>query len=282
MVSITDKFGKGSIDSDHAIATTVKTARTAGATVLEAYDVSKFADDTPVFYVTYKKVTDPVTSEVSVVDLVSYKALVNAGANTLTNIETAPGYTDLGNDEDDFIECIPTSYWVNSLINGIFVGINPDGSFKTNSVNTAAIQDDAVTTPKIDDGAVTPAKRSGGFYIGTIAGATLGTTGNKAITGIGFAPKLVKFYMLQTTGLNVNVIYGLGSMTAAGQFAIAATGDGSNRSRYSSTSNCMAGMSSGSATPFLLASRTSLDADGFTINVATASSAFDWAYEAYA
>lgn len=134
MASITDKFGKASIDSDYAIATTVKTARTAGATVLEAYDVSKFSDDTPVFFVTYKKVTDPVTSEVTVVDLVSYKALVNAGANTLTNIETAPGYTDLGNDEDDFIECIPTSHWENSLVEGILTSLNPSGTLKSTAI----------------------------------------------------------------------------------------------------------------------------------------------------
>ena len=134
MAEITDKFGKASIDTDYAIATTVKTARTPGATVLEAYDVSKFSDDTPVFFVTYKKVTDPVTSEVTVVDLVSYKALVNAGANTLTNIETAPGYTDLGNDEDDFIECIPTSHWENSLVEGILTSLNPSGTLKSTAI----------------------------------------------------------------------------------------------------------------------------------------------------
>lgn len=129
-MDIDDLFGKASIDSDYAIATTVKTARTAGDSVLEAYDVSKFSDDTPVFFVTYKKTTDPITDVVTVTNLVSYKALVNAGANTLTNLEVAPGYVDLGNDEDDFIECIPTSYWVNSLINALLSSHNPDGSVK--------------------------------------------------------------------------------------------------------------------------------------------------------
>lgn len=130
MPEITDLFGKASIDTDHSIATTVKTARTAGDSVLEAYDLSKFADDTPVFVVTYKKTTDPTTGDVSVSELVSWKALVNTGANTLTNLTVAPGYVDGGNDEGDFIECIPTSYWENSLIDGIFVGHNPDGTFK--------------------------------------------------------------------------------------------------------------------------------------------------------
>lgn len=135
--TINDKFGKASIDTDYAIATTVKTTRTAGVTVLEAYDLSKYADDTPVFFVTYKKVTDPVTEITSVVDLVSWKGLVNTAANTLTNLTVAPGYTDLGNDIGDFIECIPTAYWENSLIDGIFVGHNPDGTFKKSALQDA-------------------------------------------------------------------------------------------------------------------------------------------------
>lgn len=134
---ITDYFGKASIDNNYAIATTVKTTRTVGVTVLEAFDLSKFSDDTPVFFITYKKTTDPLTDEVTVSDLVSYKALVNTGANTLTNLTVAPGYTDIGNDVGDFVECIPTSYWVNSLVDGIGVHTNPDGTLKTTAVQTA-------------------------------------------------------------------------------------------------------------------------------------------------
>lgn len=130
---ITDYFGKASIDTSYAIATTVKTTRTAGVTVLEAFDLSKFSDDTPVFFITYKKTTDPVTDEVTVSDLVSYKALVNTGANTLTNLTVAPGYTDIGNDVGDFVECIPTSYWVNSLIDGVSEALNPDGKIKADA-----------------------------------------------------------------------------------------------------------------------------------------------------
>ena len=137
MPSITDKFGRASLVTDVAIATTVKTTRVAGVNVLEAFDLSKYATDTPVFFVTYKKTTDPVTGIVSVTNLVSYKALVNSGANTLTNLTVAPGYIDLGNAVGDFIECIPTSYWENSLMDGLFVGFNPDGTFKASAVNDA-------------------------------------------------------------------------------------------------------------------------------------------------
>lgn len=137
MPVIGDKFGRASIPTDTAVATTVKTTRAAGVLVLEAFDLSKFATDTPVFFVTYKKTTDPVTGIVSITNLVSWKALVNSGANTLTNLTVQPGYVDSGNAIGDFIECIPTSAWENSLIDGIFVGHNPDGSFKTSAVKTA-------------------------------------------------------------------------------------------------------------------------------------------------
>jgi Concanavalin A-like lectin/glucanases superfamily len=137
MVAITDKFGKSSITNNYAIATTVKTTRTIGVTVLEAYDLSKFPDDTPAFFVTYKKTTDPLTGIVSVTNLVSWKALVNTGANTLTNLTVAPGYADIGNDVGDFIELIPTSYWGNSLIGGILDHANADGTLKTSAVKAA-------------------------------------------------------------------------------------------------------------------------------------------------
>lgn len=133
MAEITDYFGRPSIDTDYATSTTVENDRTAGVTVLEAFDLSKFTEDTPVFFITYKKTTDPLTGEVSVTDLVSYKGLVNSGANTITNLTVAPGYVDLGNDVGDFVECIPTSYWGNSLIDGLFITLNPDGTLKANA-----------------------------------------------------------------------------------------------------------------------------------------------------
>lgn len=133
MAEITDLFGKASIDSDYAVATTVTAERTAGVTVLDGFDLSKFTEDTPVFFITYKKTTDPLTGDVSVTDLVSYKGLVNSGANTITNLTAAPGYVDIGNDIGDFIECIPTSYWVNSLIDGLFVSLTPEGEIKADA-----------------------------------------------------------------------------------------------------------------------------------------------------
>lgn len=185
MVAITDKFGKASIDTDYAVATTVKTTRTAGATVLEAYDLSKFAPDTPVFFITYKKVTDPVTNVVSVSNQTGWKAIVNVGANTLTNLTLAPGYTDLGNDVDDFIECIPTSMWVNDLITGLTRELNPDGTHK-GITNTGGMTTDTITvtsgttlpagdigTADIANAAVTPDKWTNPYMFSVYRNAAL-------------------------------------------------------------------------------------------------------------
>ncbi len=147
MPLITDKFGRASIPTDVAIATTVKTARLAGVLVLEANDLSKYSTDTPVFVVTYKKTTDPLTGAVSITQLRSWKALVNTGANTLTNLTIQPGYVDdIGNAVGDFIECIPTSAWENSLIDGIRTSLNDDGTLKTSAVQLAL---GIVNTPSV-------------------------------------------------------------------------------------------------------------------------------------
>lgn len=139
MPSITDKFGKASIDNNYALATTVKTARTVGESVLACYDLSRFSTTTPVYFITYKKTTNPTTSQVSVTNQTSWKAIVNPGNNTLTNLTLAPGYTDIGNDIGDFVECIPTSFWGNQLIDGISVHANLDGTLKNGVVSLANI-----------------------------------------------------------------------------------------------------------------------------------------------
>lgn len=132
---------------------------------------------------------------------------------------------------------------------------------------------------------VGPAARTGGFFIGTLSGASvLNTTGNKVITGVGFTPKLVLFRGLfgaSSTGANE----ASGGMTAAAQFYATS---GSNTAattafaRNASSSACIGFVSAGSSTPTLLGAYVSMDADGFTINISTASSAVDFSYTAYA
>lgn len=141
MPAITDLFGKASVDTDHSVATTVTADRTAGVTVLSCFDLSTFTEDTPVYFVTYTKTTDPVTGEVTITDTVSWKGLVNAGANTITNLTVAPGYVDAGNVIGQFVECIPTSYWSNELIDGIQTEHNPDGTHGDVTADSVAFAD---------------------------------------------------------------------------------------------------------------------------------------------
>lgn len=132
----------------------------------------------------------------------------------------------------------------------------------------------------LDDGVVTPDKRSGGFVSGVIEQATLSTTGNKVVTGVGFMPVMVDFQVVPTSNA-ASMVLGMGSMTASTQYTTGISGSTSAASRYGSTNNCIVWVSAGSSTPSLLAQRVSLDADGFTINVTTASGAFSVYWKAY-
>lgn len=157
-----------------------------------------------------------------------------------------------------------------------------DANITDKRIQTGSVPGDGtVDTDQLADNAVTPSKRSGGFYIGSISGATLGTTGNKAITGVGFTPKLVRFKVVPSSSATA-ATEGTGAMTASSQYYAASTSTNTpTSSRNGSTSACIGWLGTGS-TPLFLAAYVSMNADGFTINVTTANSAFDVAYEAYA
>lgn len=128
---INDKFKKVSADNSYAVATTVKTDRTVGGgTTLEAFDLSKWADQTAVNFLTYRKTTDPVTNITTVTNRAGWTGLVNTSSNTLTNLTIAPGYTDLGQQVGDYIEPVQMSKWANDLVDGILVSHNQDGTLK--------------------------------------------------------------------------------------------------------------------------------------------------------
>lgn len=152
-----------------------------------------------------------------------------------------------------------------------------------NTVPTAAIQDGAVTTAKINDSAITPGKRSGGFKIGTITAATLSTTGNKAITGIGFTPKLVRLQLLPSAS-TAFMAFSAGTMTPTSQYYTAVAGQSGTvtQARASSTSKALGYINSGGGAVASELAYVSMDADGFTVNVSVAGWVHDVAYEAYA
>lgn len=117
--------------------------------------------------------------------------------------------------------------------------------------------------------------------IGSIASSTFSSTGNKAITGLGFTPKLVRFTPMYSTTTGF-VVQGYGSMTSTDQYSLYTTYVvSSSAARYSTTSFCITVCSSGTNTVVQQAAYVSMDADGFTINVTTAGAVFNIQYEAY-
>lgn len=164
---------------------------------------------------------------------------------------------------------------------------NPSMSFSPFAILTAEEMNNLVENIEaladgsgLNTGAVGPSKRSGGFKIGTISGSTLGTTGNKNITGVGFTPKLVRFTVLGTSSTSV-AFASTGAMTSSNQYYAATASSSGGYARVSSTSACIAVVTAGSTTLNLSAAYVSMNADGFTINVTAAFGTFDVAYEAY-
>lgn len=172
---------------------------------------------------------------------------------------------------------------INSNVNNS-VRAELGASLATNSVTTAAIADANVTTAKLADASVSPEKRSGGFFCGVIAGSTVTTTGIKNITGVGFTPKGVKFTIRRNS--TQDMYFGVGAMDENGNqhyvYTVhdvsTTTGGGTN----GGTTACMYMADASNAVDFV-ASYSSMDADGFSINVTDASSSIDSIqYEAYA
>lgn len=148
-----EKFGKASANNKKSEATTVKTARQPGESVLSCFDLSSFSTTHPVFFVTYKKIPDPDNAkEVKIINETSWQAKVNPDNNTLTNLTLAPGYTDIGNEVGDCVECIPTAFWANSLIDGLNNSLDNNGKIKPDAIPnvTAAIKEKSITADKID------------------------------------------------------------------------------------------------------------------------------------
>lgn len=153
----------------------------------------------------------------------------------------------------------------------------------------ATLANETITSPSYSTaasplgvGKIGPARRSDGYRAGVIPKATLGTTGNKVISGLGFKPKMVRFTLLTSTD-TTSSITGFGVMDDAGtQFTQLnyVSASGSVQRKASGTGNCI-GWTNQTTSQFL-ASYVSMNPDGFTINVDIASSAFDVGYEAYA
>lgn len=131
----------------------------------------------------------------------------------------------------------------------------------------------------LGQGVVTAEKRSGGFYIGTIPSSTFTTTGNKAITGVGFKPKLVEFTLSRTGA--TNALMSMGAMDEHGnQFVRYSNASASGYWSNGKSNSCIMEAAPDN-TWGMQASYVSMDNDGFTINV-TNTGASPVYYKAYA
>lgn len=181
-----------------------------------------------------------------------------------------------------------SSYAHNRMIDALLVEHDQDGTHgnvttaNLTVAGTLTLPAGSVETADYADNSVTPAKRTGGFFIGSVPASTFSSTGVKSITGVGFTPKLVRFTIMPTANTAVSVA-GSGGMTSASQFWTFTSSLTGNWARESGTTACIVARSPGTNTPLFTAVYSAMGADGFSINVTTASgSAWDVAYEAYA
>lgn len=123
-------------------------------------------------------------------------------------------------------------------------------------------------------------------HVGTFALNT--STGNQAITGLGFQPEVLIFYSVIVTGDGLSTggaaykLYFGGAVSSSSRFAVGNVcndnvSSGSHHSRQDNT-KCMTSLVN-AGTVFTAADFVSMNADGFTINVTTANaSSRKWHY----
>jgi hypothetical protein len=139
MATINDKFSKASSDSHYAVATTVAALRATNAKVLQCADVSSFPQSTVAHFVTYKKQYNPIDGTTAITNKAAWMGVANKDNNTITDLTIAPGYSDWGNAVGDVVECIPTSFWANNLVDGLLVQHDERGYLKNKSVTLVNI-----------------------------------------------------------------------------------------------------------------------------------------------
>ena len=130
-------------------------------------------------------------------------------------------------------------------------------------------------------GTITPSQRSGGFKVGTIGTATFATTGEKAITGVGFQPSFIQIYANFDTPAPgaARISTGVSDGTTTRSWGLAVDAPSSISSRYNSST--IVNIRNEANSSQLVVNLTSLDSDGFTLNVATANASYSAVYVAY-
>lgn len=192
MANITDKITNVS-SGTRPVSTTVSTLRTTGATSLSTNDLTGWATDTAVHFITYKI---DGQGKVIVGSQTDWKGIVSG---TSINNLTVTGGTDAGNAVGDIVEILPTARWAKDLTDAIRVHSAQDGNLlpitASNVVPTAAIQDSAVTTTKLAGTSVTAAK----IDFTTIPAFGAWTAYTPTVTGISAGTKNGRYIVIGKT-----------------------------------------------------------------------------------
>lgn len=190
---INDKFAR-TYNSGNPNVALVTSSRAAAGTTLSCDNLSGWPTDTVVQFSTYQKDT---SNEVVAGTQIDWKGIVSG--NTITSLTRITGATDGGSMVNDVVEMNPTASWADELVQGVLTHSNQDGTLKTtavqtaltganvpaNSVDTAAIEDEAVTGDKIDFTTM-PSAGAGRSYVSTSQTTTstsfVGLTTAQAVT----------------------------------------------------------------------------------------------------
>ncbi len=120
--------------------------------------------------------------------------------------------------------------------------------------------------------------KDGVAYGAAVAAGTFAvpdSTGNKSVTGVGFAPQTVMFLVAIDASTSVASM-GIGWMTASAQAAVStfANESGPQAASDHSSSQCIL-ITNASADDTVAAQYVSLDADGFTVNFTARAAGYD-------
>lgn len=165
--NINDKFSEVSTGT-RPTTTTVASIRSAAGTSLVCDDLTGWATDTAVHFVTYQ-----VDGQGNVVPgtQTDMKGIVNG--NTIDSIVVTGG-TDNGNSVGDIVQQLPTAAWAKDLADGLLVSHNQDGTLKL-------LTDSGNGTLNFAGGSPTGSVRY--VVAGGICTVTIAITINSAITG---------------------------------------------------------------------------------------------------
>lgn len=150
-MAITDKFMHAS-SGTRPEPTTLASQKAPGAATLTADDLTGWATDTPTSFILYK--VDTAGNRIEGTQS-EWRGIVSG--NTITQLTLTAG-TDDTYAAGSAVIAAATADWGDSIVDGLLVSHNQDGTLKDNTVTTGKIADTAVTTAKLASGAVTPQK----------------------------------------------------------------------------------------------------------------------------